>query len=319
MKAAIVFSPGAGGKQAFRAIAATLTEKLTSAALYTLKGGYGQDYLPAATVLDCPESGDYKLDLYAKLTLLLEQGLDLFVSVGGDGLATYAANAMHICGSFAPILGIAGGTANVGPIVSYTYEQLVELNLQSFTLRPLEAIKVCLDGEYISHAYNDVIFASTYLGSIDGKPTTLSVEQLLTSGKKVSVTPTRDIISRDFKITLNGSVIPCDTEGIAQIAVSTISRENLYGRAVYGILCHADSINKTAALCLMNTLAVAYETPAEGTSALAHNRYLLFGEADTLTLSGFTPTAAIVCDGNPYLLSQKEVTLTLTKNAISVV
>ena len=66
----------------------------------------------------------YLEDLRTSVAAFAAWGADLLVCVGGDGLASYAADAMLASGRRMAMMGIAAGTINAGPIVSIGGEAL---------------------------------------------------------------------------------------------------------------------------------------------------------------------------------------------------
>ena len=248
------------------------------------------------------ETQGYFDAIKAKVKALADAGAERFVSVGGDGTATYVKNAMYELEINFPILGVAAGTANVGPIVSVTLEQLEGRHIS-------EAKEVCYDGiavyvkdKFISLAFNDLIVGDTFLGTIDGQTCSLSVRALLERGEHTPVKPAEHIVTDDFVIELNGKELVPNREIIRQIVLSPVAHESHYGRAVYGPVGKCDWCEKKGVIALCDYIAVSFEEDGTGVDRISSTQYLIFGPNDQVALRGLTEEACLVCDGNPYLL-----------------
>ena len=244
----------------------------------------------------------YYPDIRARVKALWEAGAQRFISVGGDGTATYVRNAMYDLGFSAPIFGVAGGTANVGPIVSVTLEQLEGKHVSQTKEVCYDGISVFLEGKFLSLAFNDLIVGDTFLGTVDGQPRSVSVRALLEEGKILPVTPSVDIVTGDFAVELNGREVRPSGGQIKQIIISSVANESHYGRAVYGAVGKCDWNEKKGVIALCDYIAVCFDEDGTGIDRFSDMKYLIFGPNDQVYLKGFTPKACLVCDGNPYLL-----------------
>lgn len=238
----------------------------------------------------------------ARVKALYEAGAERFVSVGGDGTATYVRNAMHELGINLPILGVAAGTANVGPIVSVTLEQLEGHHVSETKEVCYDGIAVYANGEFISLAFNDLIIGDTFLGTIDGKPCSLSVRALLEKGEHTPIKAAEHIVTDDFVIELNGKELVPNRDVIRQVVLSPVAHESHYGRAVYGPVGKCDWCEKKGVIALCDYIVVSFEEDGTGVDRISSTQYLIFGPNDQVALRGFTEDACLICDGNPYLL-----------------
>lgn len=250
-----------------------------------------------------PESAQgYFAIIRARVKALAEAGAERFVSVGGDGTATYLRNAMYELGINLPILGVAAGTANVGPVVSVTLQELEGHHIGEATEVCYDGISVFVDGKFLSLAFNDLIVGDTFLGTIDGQTRSISVTQLLEKGELVPKTPTEHIVTDDFAVELNGTALIPNTKIIRQIVLSPVAHESHYGRAVYGAVGKCDWSEKKGVIALCDYIAVSFEEDGTGVDRFSSTQYLIFGPNDQVLLKGFTEEACLICDGNPYFL-----------------
>lgn len=248
------------------------------------------------------EAQGYFAVIRARVKALYEAGAERFVSVGGDGTATYVRNAMYELGINLPILGVAAGTANVGPIVSVTLEGLEGHHISEAKEVCYDGIAVYVNGEFVSLAFNDLIIGDTFLGTIDGQTCSLSVRALLEKGDHTPVKPSEHIITSDFAIEFNGRELVPNRDIIRQIVLAPVAHESHYGRAVYSVVGKCDWCEKKGVIALCDYIAVSFEEDGTGVDRISSTQYLIFGPNDQVALRGFTEDACLICDGNPYLL-----------------
>ena len=301
MKTALLYNYKAGKGLPAELVVRKLCDFFSGDELLVTDEGLLFPALPVSYVVP-EETQGYFDAIKAKVKALADAGAERFVSVGGDGTATYVKNAMYELGINFPILGVAAGTANVGPIVSVTLEQLEGRHIS-------EAKEVCYDGiavyvkdKFISLAFNDLIVGDTFLGTINGQTCSLSVRALLERGEHTPVKPAEHIVTDDFVIELNGKELVPNREIIRQIVLSPVAHESHYGRAVYGPVGKCDWCEKKGVIALCDYIAVSFEEDGTGVDRISSTQYLIFGPNDQVALRGLTEEACLVCDGNPYLL-----------------
>ena len=301
MKTALLYNYKAGKGLPAELVVRKLCDFFSGDELLVTDEGLLFPALPVSYVVP-EETQGYFDAIKAKVKALADAGAERFVSVGGDGTATYVKNAMYELEINFPILGVAAGTANVGPIVSVTLEQLEGRHIS-------EAKEVCYDGiavyvkdKFISLAFNDLIVGDTFLGTIDGQTCSLSVRALLERGEHTPVKPAEHIVTDDFVIELNGKELVPNREIIRQIVLSPVAHESHYGRAVYGPVGKCDWCEKKGVIALCDYIAVSFEEDGTGVDRISSTQYLIFGPNDQVVLRGFTEEACLICDGNPYFL-----------------
>ena len=301
MKTALLYNYKAGKGLPAELVVRKLCDFFSGDELLVTDEGLLFPALPVSYVVP-EETQGYFDAIKARVKALADAGAERFVSVGGDGTATYVKDAMYELGINFPILGVAAGTANVGPIVSVTLEQLEGRHIS-------EAKEVCYDGiavyvkdKFISLAFNDLIVGDTFLGTIDGQTCSLSVRALLERGAHTPVKPAEHIVTDDFVIELNGKELVPNREIIRQIVLSPVAHESHYGRAVYGPVGKCDWCEKKGVIALCDYIAVSFEEDGTGVDRISSTQYLIFGPNDQVVLRGFTEEACLICDGNPYFL-----------------
>ena len=250
-----------------------------------------------------PESAQsYFAIIRARVKALAEAGAERFVSVGGDGTATYVRNAMYEMGINLPILGVAAGTANVGPIVSVTLEQLEGRHISEAREVCYDGISVFVNDVFQSLAFNDVIVGDTFLGTVNGETRSISVRALLEDGQIVPQKPTEHIVTENFVVEVNGKALMPAGTPIRQVILSPVAHESHYGRAVYSVIGKCDWCERKGVIALCDYIAVSFEDDGAGVERFSSTQYLIFGPNDQVELQGFTEEACLICDGNPYFL-----------------
>ena len=316
MKAAVIFSPGAGQKQHFCAIGEKILRLFGSENLLTCQGSFGGDYLPGATVVEADCNAGYVQTLGNITRALLAQAPELLVSVGGDGIASYIADAMLTSGSTVPMMGIAAGTANVGPIVCISADELENCDLSRWQYFTAGAVEVCANG-HVGYAVNDVVIGNTFLGTEDGQVVNLSAEAMALRGEKLVCKVESDICTTDFAITKNGKVASCRMKP-GQIIISPVDRDRLEGRAVYGALCSAAYTPCKAAVALTEQVMISAEAEDAGMESFCSIEHMLFGPEDEVCITGLTCHAQLILDGNPYIRTAETVVLRFLPDLITV-
>ena len=301
MKTALLYNYKAGKGLPAELVVRKLCDFFSGDELLVTDEGLLFPALPVSYVVP-EETQGYFAAIKARVKALVDAGAERFVSVGGDGTATYLRNAMYELGINLPILGVAAGTANVGPIVSVTLEQLEGHHIS-------ETKEVCYDGiaayvadQFVSLAFNDMIVGDTFLGTINGQTCSLSVRALLEKGEHTPIKPAEHIVTDDFAVELNGVDQVPNAKLIRQIVLAPVAHESHYGRAVYSVVGKCDWCEKKGVIALCDYIAVSFEEDGTGVDRFSTTQYLIFGPNDQVVLHGFTEDACLICDGNPYPL-----------------
>ncbi len=302
MKNALLYNHNAGKGSSVREVLGRLCSFFEGEELLVMDEGLMFPDLPVRPVkLLGPVQGYYPL-IRAGVEALARAGAERFICVGGDGTATYVRTAMYELGLSIPILGVAAGTANVGPIVSVHLEQLTGKHISQAKEVRYDGISVFADGEFLSLAFNDLIVGDTFLATVEGKTCSISVRTLLKEGRRQPKKPTTEIVTDSFKVVLNGKELLPRGKQIQQIILTSVAHESHYGRAVYGAVGKCDWSKKKGVIALCDYIAVSFEEDGAGVDRFSSMEYLIFGPDDQVELQGFAPDACLICDGNPYLL-----------------
>jgi len=343
MKVGVIIGAASGKGTAPETIA-LLASQLRACKVAVCGGMFGCDELPpgwsrltARPQLTQSLSGgplqatDYVKNLYASVANLLEWGSEILVCIGGDGLCSYVLDAMiareregqapSARGNRVPLLGIASGTINVGPVIAFGPDDIPRLDIEALftsSRKSIDAVEVCVDGRHLAFGLNDVVVGNSFLGTLGGEVVNISARELLHSGRKLQIEPSAHIVGENFRLRKNGEPIAVSMESPAQIIVSPLRRREFFGRAIAGVLCNAAFMEGAAALGLFDTVVVRAAAPFRGFIDTARAEHLLFGPGDYIELEGFGPDADLIVDGNPYEREGKVVRFCLRPDIAEV-
>lgn len=309
MKAGILFGPGSGEGASSRAedlLAQRLRGQSVAVCEGIFQGGGGRSDWVALEPQGGAEAG-YVERLRGSVAALAAWGAELLVCVGGDGLASYAADAMLAGPRSMTLLGVAAGTINVGPIICMDMEALAAFDPERLLPRKIGAVEVLVDEVHLAFGFNDVVIGDSFLGMLDGRVVSLSVNTMLQRGTKKEILPSACIAGPDFSVRKNGVAIPSRLRVPAQVVVSPLGRREFYARAVAGILCEASYMEGAAALALFDSVIVKAGRPDRGIYDFSTSEQLLFGPGDQVEIDGLSSDGQIVVDGNPFARTGKRV------------
>ncbi len=316
MRAAVLVNPFAGGAGDIQKVVSAIDTFLCDCEVIGAQG-FGAEFLRTNTVIQISQDG-YIGRLHAAVDALAALRPDFYLVAGGDGLAAYLASRLLKTGTVRPnILGVAMGTANVGPIISFSVDDLLHATPETLSFTGCGAIEALDGDDPVAFGFNDVVFGNTILGTLNGKAQTLSALMMAREGKKEPMVPL-DNIGSSIQIIKNGVRSPSPLLHTAQIVVSAVEREDLYGRAVAGMLCFTCWEQAQAALILSERPLVVTDYDPRGFETPALSAQIVFGADDTLTIEGLSPDALIIADGNPYCRSFDSAALRYRPNVIEI-
>lgn len=319
MKAGILFGPCSGDGKAASAEAA-LARWLRGNEAAVCRGSFaGTGTVREWTVVEPAHAHGYVEELREAVAALAGWGAGLLVCVGGDGLASYAADAAARLPERMALLGIAAGTVNVGPIVSAGIEELAGLDPGRLSAEKLGAVEVLAGGRHVAWGFNDVVIGNSFLGTLGGRTASLSAKALLAGGEKRAIVPSPFITGPGFFVEKNGTRLDPGCLGSpAQIVVSPLGKREFFARAIAGALCNAPYMKSPAALALFDSVIVKAGPPDRGFDSFSTSKQLLFVEGDSVVVGGLAEDGQIVVDGNPYGRVGDSVTFRMVPGVVDV-
>jgi len=266
-----------------------------------------------------PRGTGYVQDISDMVEHAFQNNVDLFITAGGDGTASYVASAalkLQKEGSEpVRILSYPAGTENIGPIV-HKLNNVKTNGLYGMKEVKLDAIEVLMGNNILGYGFNDVIIGNTYLGTLDGNVVNLDAKALALEGRTKRTSVSHEIVTDDFKVELNGKQMEVH-KGILQICCSPLQFMSKVPHVVLGGLMFAVGHDHSATLALLDRNLTDTEESNWDIHSITNTTHLCFDENDTLKLSGFTENAQIIIDGNPFVRTEDEIILRLKPWAVT--
>ena len=257
-----------------------------------------------------PETGtwsnEYVHNINMMVSFAVDNIVDVYITAGGDGTVSYVASSTILNSrnkTFRPLfIGFPAGTANAGPIV----KRLGTGDISRLKMTKIDAIEVSDGDTVIGYGFNDVIIGNSFLGTINGEMKNLDALTMAQRGEANVVSPGSDIVSDNFKASMNGEVLNI-RHHVRQICISTLQFDRFNMRAVFGGVLNAVGFEHPAAAAFMDRIMVNSDPATwnyKGTVSTAH---VCFNENDSLRISGFGKDAQIIIDGNPFIRQTDEL------------
>ena len=311
MKAGVIINISAGRFEILREKISKLEHVFDE--IITGPGKFGENFLRKAEVENI-SSSNFK-EAIKELTLKLSEKSDVIVSVGGDGTANMIAEVIINEGIDIPIMGIGGGTANVGPLIRFSLDSLEKPS----RIETVNCLKVWKGDKHVGYAFVDVVFGDTFLGTLENKVVNLSAENFLKDGKKVSKIPCDDI-AECLEIFRGEKKIQIHNIGrIAQVVASPLNFSKFYiGKAITGILCWAPFFKAIGALIVSSRVVVNSQLTQEDMKSPVVLEQILFNIDETIKINGLRKGVYLILDGNPICECDAPVILRGLKECVKV-
>ncbi len=259
----------------------------------------------------------YVQDIEEMVAHAMDNDVDLLITAGGDGTAGYVASAalMHRRDSRRiRLLAFPAGTANIGPIVHRIDKEGV--GLEDMKEVELDALEVRQGDRLVGYAFNDVIIGNTYLGTLDNKVTNLDARALALEGRTVRAEVAQDIVDGSFRVELNGKEVKVGGE-IRQICASPLHAMPRNPHVVMGGLVQCIGYEHPAAIAFLDRNLTSTDEANWDIHCITRTTHLCFNGDDVVRLSGFTDDAQIIVDGNPFIRTERDVSLRMIPKAVT--
>ena len=234
----------------------------------------------------------------------LGHDVDVFITAGGDGTASYVASSVirHMRQDLGrnkhPLfLGFPAGTANAGPIV----HPLDTGDINDLEEVTLDAIEVKDGDEVIGYGFNDVIIGNSFLATVDDDLVNLDAAAMALNGKKVVVRPGERITGKDFTVKLDGETAQIPQNKIAQICISPVGLMALGPKAVLGGLLNSEGDTHPAAAAFIDRNMIDSDPSSWNWRGPVTTTHICFTEKEVLEISGLGEDAQVIVDGNPFI------------------
>lgn len=294
---------GAGPEHCFRAAGQAIAA-LGASTVVTGPGSLGESAFrtsgPQIEILsyDLPAGRDGTRKL---ARLLADHELETVVVVGGDGTMADVAGVFMGSPHQPSILGIGAGSTNAGALVTCLADELTQLDGRVLRKHQLDTIEVNVVDGPSAIAFNDVVFSTTVVGTIDGKLVDLDAAALL-DGRSEPAQP-HNIGAQGTSVRIIGvnsdSLLSSGTD-IGTIVVG-FAEQAFRAKAVTGGICLANHVGFRTG-CLVADRPIAYfGATADSllTDGPIHTSFLGLDATSTVLVSGIGDGAVVCADGNP--------------------
>ena len=252
---------------------------------------------------------------------LADLKLDTVIVVGGDGTMADVAGVFMDAPHQPHILGIGAGSTNAGTLITCIADEAQQLNTNSLLLQSLNTLVVSIDDVPSAIAFNDCVFSTTVVGTLDGQLMDIDAAALLE--ERCEPGQPECIGSEDTLIQIT-SADHCDNLSGNQIIGTIIigfAEQAFRAKAVTGGICLATQVGLPAG-CLVADRPIAYlgaTTESLRSDGPLHTTFMGMDADSKVMVSGVRPGTVICADGNPVaLLNETSVVQIQSKlNAIT--
>jgi hypothetical protein len=312
-----MFNPGAGGSGGYVGIGKVIESAFSGHKLITGSSVFGSNYVTGAEVAGNHLENDFQKILDDTLASFVRKGVDMIIGVGGDGFLTHIAGFLIRQDVHVPLMGIAGGTANIGPLIKFNQHTLRCFSSGDMILEKVGCIEVTTGGSILGYAFCDVILGDTFLGTKENRICNFSAKDFLETGKKVETKPGERITGKQFSLLKNSSKQRIKSKKIAQIIASPLYHKDFYrGKAITGALCYSPHNNCGASIGISDSIIVNSNSSMEQ-SIIIEN--FLFGPGDTIKIEDLNDDTHVIIDGNVYEIKDRSVEMRYIEDGVQSV
>lgn len=313
MNVAVIFNKVDNKNKAFFFSIAKNIERIFKESVFFTVKEYGGELIQGNNnVLNPKLTSSYKENLRTIINTLLTKSLiDVIITVGGDGLASYVAkeviNNIPEKINRPRFFSIGAGTANVGPIVSFTPKELKNIRLDKLELVNLDTLEINSNNKNFGYAFNDLVIGDTLLATVEGECKNISAKALVEEDIFKVKTPSSKMANPSFSLSVNGKEKQTFLHtNIAQIIGSPLQFDRVYGRGILGAICNTSHSKDKAALVISSKVIIDTETDITTSDSLTSIDQLIFTSNEKVEIKGLTPDACVIIDGNPYMRDKDE-------------
>ena len=252
---------------------------------------------------------------------LAELELETVIVVGGDGTMADVASVFAESSHQPKILGIGAGSTNAGALITCLAEEVECLNPKQLEACTMDALIVSVLGGPSAIAFNDCIFSTTVVGTLDDSLVDLDAAALLEGRRELASPRPVGEVETIVRIVGQGS----DEHLSNGMAVATIvvgfAERAFRAKAVTGGICLATHVGIPAG-CLVADQPLAYVDASAATLIAGGPIKTAFMTIDAerkVIVSGTREGATVCADGNPVavLHTSSEVEVKLVPSAIT--
>lgn len=234
--------------------------------------------------------------------------LDTVIVVGGDGTMADVAG-VFLKMPFQPrILGIGAGSTNAGTLVTCLAEDAAQLDKTELVAKRLDALLVKVIGGPSAVAFNDCVFSSTVVGTLDGKLVDLDAAAMLDGHFKPGAQQSVGGADTVVQVIGQGRCEPLSCGPVVATIIIGFAEPEFRAKAITGGICLAHHVGFPAA-CLVADRPIAYfGATAESllTDGPIRTAFMALDVSGTVVITGLNNGAVVCVDGNPLASLNEE-------------
>lgn len=315
-KVGIIFNPAAGHSEFFKTIGKILSKKLISCKeIITGPDKLGAAFIPEAKAVFID---DMRIEKF--VDIFCDLGIDMLIGVGGDGTLNRLASRLLQINIALPVMGIAAGTANVGPLIQFNRRALELFELSEATAFEINPIEIYVQDRLSGYAFVDAVIGETFLGTINGSMECLDARAFWYRGEKKKRMPSLNIMEK-IEVSKNGK--NWLIYNVAQIIAAPLYHARFFtGKAATGALCWAWHLQKKA---VVSFAAVNIIDPYIDHENLTQKEpvvisHVLLGHGEIVEIRKIPNDKFLILDGNPiFPVGGQVIRIRVTEKGVLVV
>lgn len=240
---------------------------------------------------------------------IISLNVDAMIVIGGDGTLSDVAQVCIDRASRIPILGLGGGSTNVGRLITCRTDRVQELKSDELETWSADCLIASVNDRILGLGFNDVVIGYTVVGTIETERKDVDAAEYLkeriVAGRPRTIGNYR---TRVLRTTTGIDTLIADGEKICTV-IAGFAEPAFFGKAVTGGVCLTALAALPAGCLVSNTPLVRVGiTPQEVLQAPpVISQYVSLSEETTIVVENINDGAALCADGNVlYLLTASD-------------
>lgn len=312
----VIFNSGAGKADKFNYVGSYLDKIFEKDIIITGSSIFGKDYIKNAKEVKLSSTTCFSYEAHKLIKAFYQHCVDKIISIGGDGTHSFVATEMIKMSVNIPLICIAGGSANVGPLLSYSISNLQEIKKEYFATNWHSCLEVLSGKKALGYAFNDIVLGDTFLGSKGGEICNYCAKAFYNNNELKVKNPSDNLMNSNLEIIKNEKDIFKLMRNYSRIVVAPIIQKHDYiGKAICGILCLASFFDMDYCVSLSNIVLVDGDLSNKDSNSTTQQ--ILLKGSDTITITGINNDTYVMIDGNVHKSKYGEITIKFRESIIS--
>lgn len=253
--------------------------------------------------------------------LIIRNSINVVVTVGSDALSSVLANS--IISSFPdknkrPLMfSVSSEDKYYGPIVSFTLDDLKELNYSQLRQVKIDAIEVSNKNGVIGYAFNEMRLGDTIIGTYKGKQANVCVRDYIYRKRMQIRQPEKCLGDDDFTVLVDGEKrVTRHGYHVMDIIASPFQFDKIYGRSIFGSFSNIENKDEFAGLIIAHRKINELSVKPANSKKISCIEQLVFSNAETIKIEGLIDDLYAILDDFPHSLDGNEAIIKLKNNEI---